>query len=482
MTAVARVLVVGRDAAFWLSLLALKRALSPAGIDVSGVELPSQLELPDAYAALPTLTGLHDQLGLDRHDVLRVASGLPMQGQRFSGWGPLPFVHGYDGPRAAIDHIDILQFWVAGRARGLAMPYEELSVASVAARQGRIGPDGRDPAIFGTCHRGYHLDARAYVSALATLARGQGIKIASGSNLEIERLGENVAAVLIDGQRIDADLFIDATGADALVSPAPFYSWNAWFPFDHLLSASLPKLNPWPAFADVRAFADGWVGLFPLRHRTAVQGAFKSGSAGNEAILSALRQLLGASPRDLVVRRFNPGARLPWSGNVIAIGDGFAALEPLDAVQLHLVHAGLSNLIAWFPSDKNDPPEATSYNAIMVRYAANIRDFMIAHYHLNGRVGEPLWDKAREAAVPATLMAKMSAFGARGLIPLDDDETFDEGSWSASLIGHGFIPRSYDSRVDLIPLDDSLGKMQRLLSRIADEVHAMPTIEAYLAK
>jgi tryptophan halogenase len=481
MTAVKRVVVVGRDAAFWLSLLALHRALTPAGIHVSGIQLPSQLEAPDAYAALPTLTGLHDQLGLDRHDVLRAAAGLPVQGQRFSGWGPYPFVHGYDGPRAAIDHIDILHFWIAGRAQGLGMPYEELSVASVAARQGRIGPDGRDPATFGTCHRGYHLDARAYVEALANLAGRQGIQVIEGTDLSIERSGNRVTSISFEGRRVEADLYVDASGCDSLLASAAFESWSSWFPADRLLSASLPKLNPLPAFSELRAFADGWAGLFPLRHRTAVQGAFKSRRGQDDEILSTLPQILGATPRDLVVRPFNPGVRVPWSGNVVAIGDSFATLEPLDAVQLHFIHAGLSNLLAWFPTDNSSPPEATSYNAVMARYAANIRDFMVVHYHLNDRTGELLWDKARAAPIPPTLAAKMSPFGARGLNSLNDDETFDEGSWIASLIGHGLIPRSYDPRVDLIPFDDKVGKMQRLLSRIADEVGAMPTIEGYLA-
>ena len=482
MSAIKRVVVVGRDAAFWLSLLALRRALEPAGIAVEGVELPSQLVPADCYAAVPTLTGLHHQLGLDRRDVLRAADGLPTQGQRFSAWGVGPFVHGYDGPRAAINNIDILQFWIAGRINGLAMPYEELSVASVAARQGRVGNDDRDPATFGTCHRGYNLDARAYVAALAQLARTQRGVIASGSCLEVERQGDEVSAVVVDGQRIEADLFVDATGADALVTCSPFNDWKHWFPANHLFTASLPKLTPWPAFADIRAFAGGWAGLFPLRRRTAVQGACKCGPGGSDELLSSLSQLLGATPLDVIVRPFAAGTRSAWSGNVVAIGDSFTHLEPLDAMQLQLIHAGISNLIAWFPNERHAPPEAASYNAIMARYAANIRDFMIAHYRFNGRVGEPLWDAARAVTPPDTLLVKTSLFAARGLTPLNDDETFDEGSWSSSLIGHGLVPQGYDPRVDLIPLPEALEKMQRLLLRIADEVRGMPTVEGYLAE
>lgn len=483
MSSVQRVVVVGRDAPFWLSVLSLHRALGSADVTVRGVELPSALSASDAYSAAPSLAGLHALLGLDRHDVLRAAGGLPAQGQRFNGWGETSYIHGYDGPRAAIDDVDILHFWIRGRGEGLTLPYDELSVAAAAARQGRVAPDGQEPLAFGTCHRGYHLEAQAYAGALKGLARSAGIQVTSAACAQAERHSESVRAVVADGERIEGDLFIDASGPEAvLAGNHSLERWGKWFPADRLISASLPRLSPYLSFADISAVEAGWIGFFPLRARTAVMAAFSSQRASDTQMLDRVAALAGRNPESVRIRAIDPGTRRAWRGNVVAIGESFTTLEPLDAMQLHLVHAGLSNLIAWFPPDSEAMPEATSYNAVMARYAAGVRDYMIAHYRLNARTGQPLWDQCREADVPATLQNKLDLFDACGLVRLNDEETFEEASWSALFLGQGLVPAAYNLQVDRVPMPEQVGKMSRLLERIAELVRAMPTVEAYLQR
>ena len=66
--------------------------------------------------------------------MLRVCRGLPVVGQRFSGWSGdgSAFVHGYDAKRAAINGIDFLQFWTKARAHGMPVALEDFSVAAAA--------------------------------------------------------------------------------------------------------------------------------------------------------------------------------------------------------------------------------------------------------------------------------------------------------------------------------------------------------------
>ena len=487
--AVERVVVVGRDAAAWLTGLALHRAFSRTGVSVCVVELPSLLGPADVYSTTPSLAGLHRLLGVPEREVLRVCRGLPVAGQRFTGWSGngSAFLHGYDAKRAAINGIDFLQFWIKARAEGLKAPLEEFSMAAAAASRGRLSPQDTDPDAFGNVMPGYHLHARAYSGAMRRLAIDIGVSHHADELDVIDRDGDRIRSVtLAGGEQIRGDLFIDASGAEGvLIDGQPrsrFESWAEWLPCDRILSASGPALSPFPAHSEITAFPAGWFGLFPLQNRTAVTAAYSSADTSEREVLDAIVRLTGIPLQgEPVVRPFTSGARSPWIGNCVAVGAAAGALEPLDAIGLHVVHIAISNLVSLFPVDSHAMPEARSYNDTIRRNLDNLRDFQIAHYRLNRRFGEPLWDRVRDAAGPVGLDSKLALFASRGKVPIYDEESFEEQNWAAIFIGHGLVPRTCDPLVDRVPVDERTEKIERLGGLVASGVASMPTVSAYLA-
>jgi tryptophan halogenase len=420
--------------------------------------------------------------------VLATCLGIPVVGQRYSGWSETPFLYGYDAQRAAISNVDILQFWVKARKAGLKLPFQMLSPAAVAGSHGRVAADDQDPHAFGTVHRGYHLHSVAYASALRDLTHRRGIKVHAAAKVEAKRRDDCIEHIMLDGKHaLEADLFIDASGAEAVLAAGQasdqWQGWEQYLPVDQLMLSSAPPLNPLPPFADIRAVPEGWVGLFPLANRTAVVGAFSSEFADDSVAADQMAKAAGTSKLAPPVRReLKVGARKPWVGNCVAIGDSAVALPPLDLMQLHFAHVGVTNLIAWFPSDSEGMPEAETYNAIVGRYADNVRDFQIAHYRLNARTSGPLWERARSAAGPPSLEARLSLFAARALVPAFDEDTFDEGLWSAMMIGHGLIPAAYDLRVDEVSHEEMSGKLQRLMEVIDERLAEMPTVAEQISR
>jgi len=482
------VAIVGRDAAAWIAAIGLKRSVGGSGLRVRVVELPSLLHEVDFYAAVPSLGALHKLLGLEEALILREAGGVPCAAQRFSNWArsKAPFMHGYDNKHPGSSDLDFLQYWLKARMEGLRVELEDFSLAASAAKHGRLPEESGSPGPL-SASPGYHLNARAYVRLLKGYALHLGVEQEIASRIALDRDGERISAVLIDDRvRLEGDLFIDASGPEGLlireVPGSDFESWSQWLPCTRMLVASAPRMAPLPAFSQISAFRAGWVGLYPLQDRTGVIACYDQAAFSDAEMLESLPVLSGlAIGGDAVVTPLEPGIRpRSWIGNCIAIGEAAISLEPLDAVQLHLIHVGLSQLVSFFPTDSEAQPEATAYNAAMASYARNIRDFQIAHYKLNRRFDESLWDRAREAPPPASLDHKIKLFESRGIVALYDDESFQEQNWSSVFIGHGLMPRSYDPRVDLLVEQDHIFKVQQRLRDIAEMAKTMPTVASYL--
>ena len=482
------VAIVGRDIAAWMTALALQRAFGRQGVVVTVVELPSALRSVDAVVALPALEGLHRLLGLDESEVLGACAGVYALGQQFANWSRSrpPFVHAYDSQGAALRQVPFVHHWVKARAEGMNVALEDFSLGAAAAKHGRFIVHNDATDSFSKARNGYHLDAERYVHLLRHKAVAAGARRVAGTLDRVARTPAGVVSVtLAGGAVIEADLFVDASGSDAVLTgktlEVPFESWSSWFACDRILAASGPRMTPLPAMSRISAFAAGWMGMFPLQDRTPVIAAYDSRRTSDEEMLRTASVLAGMALGDAVVSPLTVGCRAaPWTGNCIAIGEAAAWLEPLDAAPLHMIHLGISHLITLFPVDADNLLEAQPYNEAVLSHARNLRDFQIAHYRLNGRLDEPFWDRAREAAPPPDLAYKLDLFGARGAIAVYEDETFQEENWLSVLVGHGLIPRAHDPQAGAMPREELIQSFQKMLSFIAAEVREMPSTEAQL--
>jgi tryptophan halogenase len=484
---VGSVVVVGRDAALWLTALSLQRAFARTGLKVKVVELPSYLPAVEAYVAMPPLAALHRLLGLSEDEILAQCAGVYSLGQRFVNWAKAgeDFMNAYDTVGAPLNNVDFIQYFTAARARGLTERYEDFSLAAVVAKQGRMVVHTDDTDRISTAAHGYHLDARSYARFLTTQAARSGVTYVAGPVRDVARNGETITGLTTaEGQVVEGDLFVDLSVEGVLIEQVArggFEPWS-WFACDRILSASAAALSPLPGFAQVAAGPAGWIGVYPLQGRTALTAVYSSQAASERDMLRALASLsrnnLMGEP---MATPFRAGARRSaWVGNCVAIGEAAARAEPLDAAPMQILQTGISHLVALFPVDADNLLEAEIYNAALASHLRNIRDFQIAHYKLNGRTGEPLWDRARSMAAPDELAYKIAQFQNRGRVPIYDDETFQEANWASVVLGHGLKPRSYDPLVDQMPQDEQSQKLQDLLTFMRNQAAEMPSVDAQL--
>jgi tryptophan halogenase len=494
-----RVVVTGRDADLWLCVCAVRRALGPAGVDVIAIEMPSRLQPAQVSATHPALEALHAQLEMNESALIRATAGSFSFGQNIVGvadvetraapvCGHIPnFFHAWGTYGAPIDGSAFFPCWLKARRYGFNTPLQNFSLTAVAAQNGRMLLPDEATAAFGRTDYGYHLQTMAYVGYLKSIAATLGVTIYETQHLKVEwdANAEAITALVIDGSlRVEGQLFVDATGEDAVLIGqslrVPREEWGHYFSVDRILSGRAPAFTSIPPFAEIRTARMGWTALHPSQVATGVVHAYSKDLSGDEAALQSATAAARVELADVACHPVNPYLRTRlWEGNCIAVGAAACVFDPLHAVELHVLQLGIVHLLSLFPVTRQLGAERAEYNRIMHSYCERVRDFQCAFYALSALDGE-FWQRARNRAVPAALAHKIATFGARGDIAPMEDETFSQDSWRAMFAGLGVIPESWAPAIDRISPQRVMDEFRRMLEFIRTKVREQPTHQAYL--
>lgn len=441
--------IVGLSAA-----IAFARALPL--LDVTVVETP-----PDPAALADRLPGttsaihrFHAAIGLDEAALLRAGAAVPRLGLRFENWPDAHWyhVHGEHGEPAGA--IAFHQLWARARRAGHAEAWHLYAVAGVLAEAGRfVHPQPGTPlAAFDYALR---LHPERYRERLAALADQSRVVRTSGSFGGIARCDDGgVAALLLgDGRRIEADLYIDASGPAApLALDAGFDDWRATLPFDRVTLGTAPASAADPSDTIIGS-AQGWQFAAPLPGQT---------------ILGRIHA--DASEESIAIR---PGRRrLTWVRNVLAIGDAAVALDPLHWPNLHLAHSAITRAIELLPGRDCHPVETGEYNRRAGAEADRMRDFQALHYL---RLGLPI-------DVPESLARILRQFERRGRFAYEDEDSLLEEIWLSALLGLGVLPQAIDPRAETISLEAAAAGMAHIRTALAQLPARLPSYADYLIR
>jgi tryptophan halogenase len=486
-----KVVIVGREADVWLSALALQRRFSKykGAVEIEVVELPPSINQSDSYITSPGYRSFHDFLGLDKDIIAKHSNAVSSFGQRFSNWcGPAPaYIHSYDRHGYDFNGVDFIHYWLRAKQSGLNVAYENFSFGAMAALNNRYVVFNEQTENFSNATYGYNYDALSYVASIARAALKLGVKHRRDFVEKVNiQDGQIQSLALYGGDVISADLFLDASGDEAVLigkleSEENFINWSQWFPFDRKLVASSSALKPVPSYSQITAFKDGWFGLYPLQNRTALTAMISTTKTSFEDTLHNLASLTSMKLESVEAVEFVVGARQKsWIGNCCAIGSTCASLEQLDAVDLHMSQVSILYLCTLFPNSLDFERERTLFNRKVLEHAESARDFQALHYVVSDRRAEPLWAEARATTPPTSLARKLELFRSNGKLSMNDVELFQEESWYSVLLGQNVIPGKYDPAVNAMPESEQIEKFQKMLAYISSEVDALPTLQTEL--
>lgn len=481
--AINKIVVVGRDVDAWITALYLKNSLGKPDntISVELIELPSELNKDDFYCVLPSYKILHTALGAHEEKLAQSAKASHFFAQRFSGWNKNTpdFMHAYDKLGVNFNSVDFYQYWLKATELGLTVALEDFCFGACAAKQPVINVYAKHTQLPAY---GYHLSAIPYVQSIGRAAIASGLKHTQSDIKHVVVEKQQIQSIeLANGERVNGDLFIDASGTKAellkYLQADNFTSWAEEFICDKVISASVRAFSPAPAFSLTTAFSSGWYGFYPLQDRTGLNIYYSSKHSTKEQVIAEVSQLSQVSMDDLTERSIESGiTTTPWIGNCVAVGSAVARLEALDALQLQPLVTSLVQLRELFPTNTACQLEAKTYNHKVQAYLQAVRDYQLAHYKLSDRPGEPFWDECQNISVSQALQEKIELFKQVGQLSNREYDTFLEESWTTLFNGHSLQTHHYSPLVNKVSDDELRQQFMYLLQKMGQDTKALTKI------
>lgn len=488
------IVIVGGGTAGWMTATALSAAFQKS-YSIRVIESDEIGIVGVGEATIPMIKLFNKTAGIDENDFMQRTQGTFKLGIEFVNWGQLGdrYMHAFGGIGRPLGAAKFEHYWMKMHAQGKVPYINEYSISNMAALANKFMPP--DPNVpnspLGEITYAYHFDAGLYSRYLSQICQARGVVRTEGKIVRVsqrEADGFVDAVIMENGERIEADLFIDCSGFRGLLIEQTlktgYEDWTHWLPCDRAMAVPCESAAVLTPYTRSTAHRAGWQWRIPLQHRIGNGHVYSSQHiSDDEATATLLAHLDGkplADPRPL---KFTTGMRKKaWNKNVVAIGLSSGFMEPLESTSIHMVQSAIAQLIEYFPDQGFNQTDIDEFNRYSRFHYETIRNFIILHYHLNQRTDSPFWKDCAHMEVPDLLKQKINLFKARGRTVRLDNELFSELGWLQVMLGQNLRPESYPATVDLVSDAGMLEYMEGIRALIARCVDIIPEHSAYIAR
>ncbi len=455
-----RIVILGGGTAGWMAAALLAHQWPREKCAVTLVESPDIGIIGVGEGSTPQLVAFMRQLGLREQEWMPRCNATYKAGIRFVGWSEAPGFESYFHPFATELDIHTLPAFIHHarlRRNGVDVPAhpDAFCLSERLAREGKT-PLPQDNFPFAVGY-GYHFDA----TLLGTVLREHAVEKLGVSHVPgtVERVehaenGDIAALLLNDGQRIEGDFFIDASGFRALLIEQAlgeqFISFGDVLFNDRAVAMPTPRAaGPLRTETRATALSAGWAWHIPLTNRIGNGYVYASAHCSPEQAEQELRAHLGPDADGAPARHLQMRVgrmRNSWHRNCLAIGLSQGFIEPLEATALHIVQATVEGFIqAWENADGLEKQRSAFNAEIGARYDG-IRDYIVAHYRMNRRTDTDYWRaNAANQAISQSLKALLHSWFTGGDVVREIERQniaryYAPLSWHCLLGGYGQYP------------------------------------------
>ncbi|MES2439401.1 MAG: tryptophan 7-halogenase [Verrucomicrobiota bacterium] len=251
----------------------------------------------------------------------------------------------------------------------------------------------------------FHIENKKFVEILEIVAREHGVEFTDGKVTGSERGPNGISAIhLEDGQRLEADFFVDASGfRSELLGKAletPFFSFGKSLFCDRAVIGGWErtdeKIQP---YTTAETMDSGWA--WQIDHERLINRGYVycSQAISDDA---AAEEFYRKNPKIKdapQIVKFKSGCyERQWVDNVVALGNSAGFVEPLESTAIMILCSHTQTLVDFLIHSNLEPTPTMRdlYNDLTLGSWKDIRDFLAIHYKFNGMLDTPFWKQARE--------------------------------------------------------------------------------------
>ena len=494
--AVVRVVIVGGGTAGWLTacILAARHQyrIRAGSLAVTLVESPDIPIIGVGEGTWPSLRTTLEKIGLSEGDFFRECDAAFKQGVKFIGWTTGAkddiYYHPLVMPQGFLQ-VNLAPHW-------LAAPAGRLRFCDVACNQTRawerhLAPKLRTtPEYEGLINYAYHLDAGKFAGCLTRHGTSRlGVSHVHSHVRGVTQSEQgDILAVATDGGEIPGDLFVDCTGAGALLIGqalgVPYRDCSDVLFCDTALAVQVPYPEseaPIASCTHAAAQSAGWIWDIGLPTRRGVGYVYSSRHTTVQRAEDELAAYVGPGIERLNVRRIalRAGHRQQrWKNNCVAVGMSAGFLEPLEASAIVQIEMSANWIAEQLPACREVMDiVAGRFNDYTLYHWGRIIDFLKLHYVLGRRTDGAFWtDNLQPSTIPDRLRDLLSLWKYQSPWIRDGlertEETFPAASYQYVLYGMGFrgeVAREELAQTQALAnraMSDNLALTQRLLEQL----------------
>jgi tryptophan halogenase len=255
-------------------------------------------------------------------------------------------------------------------------------------------------------HTAYHLDNVRFVNYLSKKARNRNITSIDALIGDVETIlstdgvPEISALRLADGRRLSFDLYVDCTGFRSILLGkalrTKFISYEQSLFTDQAIVADVPHGGGLKPYTLAETMNSGWCWNIPQVESDHRGYVFSSAFCTVDDALQEMRQKNPAMGDHWAVK-FRSGRHEEfWRGNVVAMGNAYAFVEPLESTALHMVLTQIRLFLDALPIRNGERGIQRRLSRRVADHWDYIRWFLAIHYRFNRRLNTPFWRACRE--------------------------------------------------------------------------------------
>lgn len=437
-----RVLILGGGSSGWIAAAYLNAALNRPKknkrADIILVESPDIPRISVGEATIPNIRHLLSVIGIDEIEFMKATNATFKQSIKYVNWlenDGSAYHHPFS--RHSVFPIDY-------SGRDWAMSDRSIPFMETTSIQPLICDTGLAPKMLGEWDVGqplnyaYHMNAQKFADYLRDHSTQRGVDHLSANvvDVDVKENGNIEAVITKEGDRLEADLFIDCTGFAAILIEKTlgigFDDCSHWLLCDRAVTMHVPyedyywgNVRP---YTTATALSTGWVWDIPLSNLRSVGYVHSSKYIDKENAEKELRKYephaknINARFIDFKVGR----RKQAWAKNCIAIGLSGGFIEPLESTGLYLSDLASVMLAEHFPDGDDWEPLRMRFNRIMSNRFYEILDFINMHYCLTRRHDTEFWREVGKAErIVPRLQAKLDFWKHKAPSAIDfEDQCF----------------------------------------------------------